>query len=225
MEVRNLSYRYADQTLALDQVNLKLHRHERLALMGSNGSGKSTLFLNLNGVYRPTGGQILYQDKPLDYSRKGLLDLRRRDKPVHFLSGGQKKRVSIADILVMEPELMILDEPFSALDPKHARMIDQILEELSAAGITVVVATHDTGRAYRWAERVVILNQGKILADGTPNDIFLNREILEAANLEQPEMLQTAQLLKERGLLAPEDFPHTPEELRGMLERKKQAPR
>ena len=70
MEVRNLSYRYADQTLALDQVNLKLHRHERLALMGSNGSGKSTLFLNLNGVYRPTGGQILYQDKPLDYSRK-----------------------------------------------------------------------------------------------------------------------------------------------------------
>ena len=89
----------------------------------------------------------------------------------------------------------------------------------------MVVATHDTGRAYRWAERVVILNQGKILADGTPNDIFLNREILEAANLEQPEMLQTAQLLKERGLLAPEDFPHTPEELRGMLERKKQAPR
>lgn len=277
MEVRNLSYRYADQTLALDQVNLKLHRHERLALMGSNGSGKSTLFLNLNGVYRPTGGQILYQDKPLDYSRKGLLDLRRRvgivfqepdnqlfcasvageisfglynlgmpedqirsrvdgvcerlgiqplrDKPVHFLSGGQKKRVSIADILVMEPELMILDEPFSALDPKHARMIDQILEELSAAGITVVVATHDTGRAYRWAERVVILNQGKILADGTPNDIFLNREILEAANLEQPEMLQTSQLLKERGLLAPEDFPHTPEELRVLLERKKQAPR
>ena len=152
MQVRDLSYRYEDQTLALDKVNLDIRRHERLAIMGSNGSGKSTLFLNLNGVYKPTSGQILYEGKPLDYSRKGLLQLRRnvgivfqdpdnqlfcasvageisfglynlgleeeeirtrvdqvcdrlsitpfRTKPTHFLSGGQKKRVSIADILV-----------------------------------------------------------------------------------------------------------------------------
>ena len=155
MQVRDLSYRYEDQTLALDKVNLDIRRHERLAIMGSNGSGKSTLFLNLNGVYKPTSGQILYEGKPLDYSRKGLLQLRRnvgivfqdpdnqlfcasvageisfglynlgleeeeirtrvdqvcdrlsitpfRTKPTHFLSGGQKKRVSIADILVMGP--------------------------------------------------------------------------------------------------------------------------
>ena len=60
MEINNLSYRYEDGTLALDQVSLQIRRHERLAIMGSNGSGKSTLFLNLNGVYRPTDGQILY---------------------------------------------------------------------------------------------------------------------------------------------------------------------
>ena len=77
MQVRDLSYRYEDQTLALDKVNLDIRRHERLAIMGSNGSGKSTLFLNLNGVYKPTSGQILYEGKPLDYSRKGLLQLRR----------------------------------------------------------------------------------------------------------------------------------------------------
>ena len=78
MEINNLSYRYEDGTLALDQVSLQIRRHERLAIMGSNGSGKSTLFLNLNGVCRPTGGQILYEGRPVDYSRKGLLELRRQ---------------------------------------------------------------------------------------------------------------------------------------------------
>lgn len=85
MEINNLSYRYEDGTLALDQVSLQIRRHERLAIMGSNGSGKSTLFLNLNGVCRPTGGQILYEGRPVDYSRKGLLELRRQVG--HRLSG------------------------------------------------------------------------------------------------------------------------------------------
>ena len=219
MQVRDLSYRYEDQTLALDKVNLDIRRHERLAIMGSNGSGKSTLFLNLNGVYKPTSGQILYEGKPLDYSRKGLLQLRRnvgivfqdpdnqlfcasvageisfglynlgleeeeirtrvdqvcdrlsitpfRTKPTHFLSGGQKKRVSIADILVMGPQLLILDEPFSALDPKHARMIDDILEQLAQEGITVVIATHNTDHAYRWADRVVPVSYTHLRAHET----------------------------------------------------------
>ena len=78
MQVQDLSYRYEDQTLALDKINLNIYRHQRLAIMGSNGSGKSTLFLNLNGVYKPTSGQILYEGKPLDYSRKGLLSLRKK---------------------------------------------------------------------------------------------------------------------------------------------------
>ena len=77
MEVQNLSYQYPDKTLALDRINLTIRRRERLALMGSNGSGKSTLFLNLNGVLKPTDGKILYGGKPVDYSRKGLLELRR----------------------------------------------------------------------------------------------------------------------------------------------------
>ena len=224
MQVQDLSYRYEDQTLALDKINLNIYRHQRLAIMGSNGSGKSTLFLNLNGVYKPTSGQILYEGKPLDYSRKGLLSLRKKvgivfqepdnqlfcasvlgeisfgpfnlgldettvrnrvtqicdtlsitpflDKPTHFLSGGQKKRVSIADILVMEPELLILDEPFSALDPKHAHMIDDILKQLTDSGITVIIATHHADQAYRWADRIVVLNHSHVLADGTPQEIF-----------------------------------------------------
>lgn len=269
MEVRDLSYRYPDQTLALDHVNLIIRRHERLAIMGSNGSGKSTLFLNLNGVYKPTEGQILYEGQPVDYSRKGLLELRRkvgivfqepdnqlfcasvageisfglynlgleepvirarvdevcdrlsitpfRSKPTHFLSGGQKKRVSIADILVMQPELLILDEPFSALDPKHAQMIDQILRTLSDSGITVVISTHEADRIYPWADRVVVLNNSHILADGTPDEIFSDVSLLTAANLEQPTLLKVSQTLHRAGILPQNCHPRTAQQLEQML--------
>ena len=269
MQVQDLSYRYEDQTLALDKINLNIYRHQRLAIMGSNGSGKSTLFLNLNGVYKPTSGQILYEGKPLDYSRKGLLSLRKKvgivfqepdnqlfcasvlgeisfgpfnlgldeatvrnrvtqicdtlsitpflDKPTHFLSGGQKKRVSIADILVMEPELLILDEPFSALDPKHAHMIDNILKQLTDSGITVIIATHHADQAYRWADRIVVLNHSHVLADGTPQEIFSNKELLAAANLEQPTLMKVSDILKRKGILSECDFPKTAEELEMLL--------
>lgn len=269
MQVQDLSYRYEDQTLALDKINLNIYRHQRLTIMGSNGSGKSTLFLNLNGVYKPTSGQILYEGKPLDYSRKGLLSLRKKvgivfqepdnqlfcasvlgeisfgpfnlgldettvrnrvtqicdtlsitpflDKPTHFLSGGQKKRVSIADILVMEPELLILDEPFSALDPKHAHMIDDILKQLTDSGITVIIATHHADQAYRWADRIVVLNHSHVLADGTPQEIFSNKELLAAANLEQPTLMKVSDILKRKGILSECDFPKTAEELEMLL--------
>ena len=269
MQVQDLSYRYEDQTLALDKINLEIYRHQRLAIMDSNGSGKSTLFLNLNGVYKPTSGQILYEGKPLDYSRKGLLSLRKKvgivfqepdnqlfcasvlgeisfgpfnlgldettvrnrvtqicdtlsitpflDKPTHFLSGGQKKRVSIADILVMEPELLILDEPFSALDPKHAHMIDDILKQLTDSGITVIIATHHADQAYRWADRIVVLNHSHVLADGTPQEIFSNKELLVAANLEQPTLMKVSDILKRKGILSECDFPKTAEELEMLL--------
>ena len=254
MQVQDLSYRYEDQTLALDKINLEIYRHQRLAIMGSNGSGKSTLFLNLNGVYKPTSGQILYEGKPLDYSRKGLLSLRKKvgivfQEPDNQLfcasvlgeisfgpfnlgldettvrnrvtqicdTGGQKKRVSIADILVMEPELLILDEPFSALDPKHAHMIDDILKQLTDSGITVIIATHHADQAYRWADRIVVLNHSHVLADGTPQEIFSNKELLVAANLEQPTLMKVSDILKRKGILSECDFPKTAEELEMLL--------
>lgn len=265
MKIKNLSYRYADRTLALDRINLNIYRNQKLALMGSNGSGKSTLFLNLNGVYRPTEGEILYQNVPLDYSRKGLLELRKKvgivfqepdnqlfcadvageisfglynlrleeeeikrrvhqvcdrlsitpflHKPTHFLSGGQKKRVSIADILVMEPELLILDEPFSALDPKHAKMIDEILNQITDMGITVIIATHDADRAYQWADRIVVLNESHICADASPDEIFADRELLHRANLQQPLIFRISDSMKRRGLLPQNAFPKTVEQL------------
>ena len=77
-----------------------------------------------------------------------------RKRPVHALSGGQKKQVSIADILVMKPEIIILDEPAAALDPKHTLMVNRIVDRLTEQGITVLISTHDVDYAMAWADDV-----------------------------------------------------------------------
>ena len=88
-----------------------------------------------------------------------------RQRAPQYLSGGEKKRVSIADILAMRPEVILFDEPTASLDPKNTALLEETLEKLSAAGIALVVSTHDVDFAYRFARRVVVFRQGKILAD------------------------------------------------------------
>jgi cobalt transport protein ATP-binding subunit len=253
LALENVHYVYEDGTEALKGVDLKVRRGEKLAVMGANGSGKSTLFLTLNGVRKPASGRVLIDGTPVDYSRKGLLELRRkvgivfqdpdnqlfsasvmqeisfgamnlglpesevrarveeimddlnitafREKPTHFLSGGQKKRVSIADILVMDPEIIILDEPAAALDPRHAAMIDRIIDELGSRGITVILSTHDVNRALIWADRVVLMDCGAVIGDGLPEEIFNNEDALALTNLEKPTALRIFQTLCESGIL------------------------
>ena len=85
-----------------------------------------------------------------------------RHKPTHALSGGQKKQVSIADILVMHPEIIILDEPAAALDPKHTQMVNQIVNRLTEQGITVLMSTHDVDYAYEWADQIFLFKDGQV---------------------------------------------------------------
>lgn len=113
-----------------------------------------------------------------------------RDKPTHALSGGQKKQVAIADILVMHPKIIILDEPGAALDPKHTAIVNHIIEQLSEEGITVLLSTHDVNYALEWADEVVLLKDGKLLAHGAPGEVFSDQEALALTNLEQPAVLQ-----------------------------------
>lgn len=266
LTLENVHYVYEDGTEALKGIDLQVRRGEKLAIMGANGSGKSTLFLTLNGVRKPTAGQVLIDGIPVNYSRKGLLDIRKRvgivfqdpdnqlfsasvmqeisfgalnlgvpepevrnrvegvmeelnitpfrEKPTHFLSGGQKKRVSIADILVMDPEIIILDEPAAALDPKHAGMIDRIIDELGERGITVILSTHDVNKALIWADRVVLLDNGLVIGDGTPEEIFSNEDALARTNLEKPTVLKIFEALCETGALKRDlPAPHTSGEL------------
>ena len=125
--------------------------------------------------------------------RLGLEELRKRAP--HEISGGEKKRVSIADILVMDSELILLDEPAAGLDPLHRRQLELLLDELAVTGIGLVVATHDLDFAWRWAERIIIMKDGKIEADGDPEEIFANREILEDCGLDYPQLFEVGRIL------------------------------
>ena len=113
----------------------------------------------------------------------------------------------------MEPEIILFDEPTAALDPLSADMLEQVLADLSREGKTLLISTHDVNFAYRWAERIVVFDRGKILADGNPLEVFLQEQVLEQAHLKKPEMLKVYETLSEQGLIEPESYPREAGEL------------
>lgn len=120
----------------------------------------------------------------------------------------------------MKSEVIIFDEPTAALDPLNAQMLEDVLEKLGAEGKTMLISTHDVDFAYRWAERAIVFNQGKIIADGTPLEIFQNREVLKQANLKRPAMLDVYEMLVEKKMVKnSNDYPISSEELKVLLEK------
>lgn len=143
-----------------------------------------------------------------------------KDRPAHYLSGGEKKRVSIADIIAMKSEIIVFDEPTAALDPLNAMMLEKVLGKLALGGKTMLISTHDVDFAYRWADRVLVFSKGEIIADGTPLEIFKNKGVLKKANLKQPTLLEIYELLVEKDLLKnTKDYPKSTGELKKILEK------
>ncbi|MDD3306126.1 MAG: energy-coupling factor ABC transporter ATP-binding protein [Acetobacterium sp.] len=143
-----------------------------------------------------------------------------KDRPPHYLSGGEKKRVTIADIIAMKSEVIIFDEPTAALDPLNAQMLEEVLVKLGEEGKTMLISTHDVDFAYRWAERAIVFDQGKIIADGTPLEIFKNARILAQANLKRPAMLDVYEMLVDNKMIKENNnYPTTPEDLKVLLEK------
>lgn len=124
-----------------------------------------------------------------------------KDRPPHYLSGGEKKRVSIADIIAMKSEIIIFDEPTAALDPLNAEMLEEVLEKLSHENKTLLISTHDVDFAYRWAERIVVFADGEIIADGTVLEVFKDDDVLKRANLKRPTMLDIYEILVKRNII------------------------
>ena len=269
IETKNLRYSYPDGTSAVQGVDLKIERGEKIAFVGPNGSGKSTLFLLLNGTLRPAGGEVLISGRPIRYDSRSLRETRKKvgivfqnsddqlfaptvrqdvgfgpvnlglskeeaeervaraleyvgieglkDRPPHHLSGGQKKRAAIAGVMAMDPEVMILDEPLSNLDPTGSEEVMGLLEELNERGTTMIISTHDVDLAYRWSDRVYLLADGKIADQGRPEEIFGQTKLLFGSGLRQPLIMEVYDEISRRDLAAPGKRPRTLPELVGHL--------
>lgn len=233
LKIQNLSHRFSNGTLAVDNVNLTINNNEFLIISGPNGSGKSVLMKHLNGLLTPTNGRILLDGKNIfenihkcrqeiglvfqdadsqivgqtvekDTSfgpenlrlkreeivkrvEKALSDVNLLDKKKHrphLLSGGEKRRLAIGGILAMASRILIFDEPFSNLDyPGVKNVLSQIIE-LHKKGHTIILITHDLGKVLAHADRLIIMNKGKILHSGFPSGI-VNK--LENCGIRKPD--------------------------------------
>jgi cobalt/nickel transport system ATP-binding protein len=133
------------------------------------------------------------------------------DRPTHQLSFGQKKRVALAGVLAMRPEVLLLDEPTAGLDPNGAEEMLLALNRLRVAGTTLVLATHDMDLAYAWADRVAVLHEGRLLGQGEPEAILGDAALLRTARLRMPGALEMARALRAAGVLpsGPKDLPRS----------------
>ena len=139
-------------------------------------------------------------------------------KPVHYLSYGQKKRASIAGVLAMKPDLIILDEPTAGLDPGGVREIMQLLVKLNKEeGITILMATHDVDLVPLYADRIFILFEGEILLAGTPDEVFSHKDTVRGAQLRLPRVAHLAEILVHKDSLAVDRLPLTIGEARRMV--------
>lgn len=237
VEMKNVSYDYADGTRALQSISFRITHGEAVALVGANGAGKSTLLQHLNGYLRPTLGNVRVGDLPVN--KQTLQDVRRsvgmvfqdpndqlfmptvqedvafgplnlgfsevearervedalrqvgalhlQDRPPHHLSGGEQRAVAIATVLAMAPDVLVLDEPSTGLDPVSRR---KLIDWLSGYRHTKIIASHDLDLVLDLCQRTIVLSQGRIIADGPTMEIFTDEELLQRSNLEKPLRLQ-----------------------------------
>lgn len=121
-------------------------------------------------------------------------------KTPHHLSGGQQKRVAIAGIVAMRPEIMILDEPTAGLDPEGVDQVLNILDTLNKEGLTIVISSHDVELITEFVDRVILLNDGEIIAEGNVDEIFSNNKLLKEASLKPPKTTEILNKLKNAGI-------------------------
>ncbi len=142
------------------------------------------------------------------------------ERPTHMLSYGQKKRVAIAGVLVMEPEVVIADEPTAGLDPETTGRVLNLLDTMHHAGRSIVISTHDVELALAWADHVIVLDKGRLLAEGPPDSVLADDPLLREAGLLQPLVVEAYRQLCAAGLLpSSAAVPRTVNDLTALLDR------
>lgn len=253
IEVKNVTYEYKEEDTsyaAVKDLSLNIERGSFTVILGHNGSGKSTLAKMLNGLYKPTSGEVLVdgintkdEKTEIAVKRKVGMVFQNPDNQLiasiveedvafgpenlgldpaeirvrvdealaavgmsefktsapHHLSGGQKQRIAIAGMIAMQPECLVLDEPTAMLDPKgRAEIINTLLKLNREKNITVVLITHYMEEAAE-ADRVIVMNDGKIIADGVPRSIFSDVSMLKGVGLDVPQTTELLYSLKQNG--------------------------
>lgn len=242
------------EVAALKDVNLVIPDGQFIGLIGHTGSGKSTLVQHLNGLMKPTAGNIYYNGADINEEGFNKKELRSKvglvfqypehqlfeidvfsdvcfgpknmgldEKEVQLrayaalkqvgledeffyqspfdLSGGQKRRVAIAGVLAMKPEVLILDEPTAGLDPKgRDEILDQIAKLRDEMGITVVLVSHSMEDVAKYVDRIIVMNQGSVMYDDEPRKVFQHYKELEEVGLAAPQVTYIMQELKKKGL-------------------------
>ena len=253
----HVTYEYGTGTelkvKALDDINLVIPDGQFIGLIGHTGSGKSTLVQHLNGLIKPTSGNIYYNGKDIhdeDFSKKELrskvglvfqypehqlfeidvfsdvcygpknLGLDKKEVELRAyqalkqvgleddyfyqspfdLSGGQKRRVAIAGVLAMKPEVLILDEPTAGLDPKGRDEILGLVSKLrKETGMTIILVSHSMDDVAEYVDRILVMNKGRLMFDDEPKKAFSHVEELESMGLAAPQVTYIMMELKKRG--------------------------
>lgn len=256
--LNDVNYIYQKDTAmertAVSHVNLTIPDGQFIGIIGHTGSGKSTLIQHLNGLLKPTSGNIFYNGRDIwdpDFSRKELrtkvglvfqypehqlfeativkdvefgpknlklpkLDVQLRtfealktvgisdelyDTSPFDLSGGQKRRVAIAGVLAMQPEVLILDEPTAGLDPAGR---DEILDAISnikkTRNITIILVSHSMEDVARYVERIIVMDHGSVKYDDTPDSVFRHYAELEKIGLAAPQVTYLTDKMIKAGL-------------------------
>ena len=221
IEIENLSHKFADGAIGLENINLSISEGSFVVIAGPNGSGKTTLLRHLNGLLLPTEGVVklsgvsvaknlkrsrqmvgmVFQDADSQIVGETVSDdvafgpenlcmdraeVKRRvdraleivglhhhkDQTPHVLSGGEKRRLAIAGILAMEPEVIVFDEPFSSLDYPGVKQVLAQMISLHQTGHTILVAAHDLEKLIAHTDRLVIMQEGGIVRDGLPSQLL-----------------------------------------------------
>ncbi len=210
LEMKDIVKNFGD-FCAVDHVNFSMKKGEIVAIIGPSGSGKSTLLRCINGLAKPTSGEVILNGQtgmvfqhfnlfphmtclgnityaPINVKKQDKEEARahamellkmvgletKADVYPAMLSGGQKQRVAIARALAMYPDLMLFDEATSALDPEITGEVLNVMKKLADEHTTMIVVTHEMGFAKEVADRVIFMDNGVIVEEGTPEDIFVN---------------------------------------------------
>ena len=257
--VKNLTYIYDEgmpfASKAIDDISFEIKDNDFVGLIGHTGSGKSTLIQHLNGLLKPSSGQIIVNGFNITDKDLNLTEIRKRvgivfqypeyqlfeetvekdiafgpgnlgldeeeinkrvrksmeavgldyetykDKSPFDLSGGQKRRVAIAGVIAMNPEVLILDEPTAGLDPGGRDEIFNLIKKLHQDNnITIILSSHSMDDMAKLAKTIIVMNHGKIEFMGTPREVFTSHaDRLREIGLDVPQVLELATKLRNKG--------------------------